>query len=244
MNKKQPEYLDIKSFAAYLNVSSEIIKNWIKNRVLSRTSYFEIHGLTRIKLSNALKDLHDFSSEESIAEKTGDLKKNAEIPSIVEQQRPKIEEERSKERETTTNFKELKNKKNDVRKINIKAYELARAEEDFVDVDGLDFSEGLDFEDTSILEVAEAVAEYQYEKDYTDRPVKVGDDVFVCFYDDAIENFRDEEKFTLVKSDKVKRGQISISSPFGKTLLNAVPMECYKFEENKKIREFLLLAVE
>ena len=48
----------------------------------------------------------------------------------------------------------------------------ADEEEDFAEFDGLDFNEGLDFEDTSIYQVAEAVSEYQYEQDYTDRPVK------------------------------------------------------------------------
>ena len=243
MTEKEPKYLDIRNFAAHLNVSQDTIENWIDRAVLSRKSYFRIFGITRIKLSNALRELHEFSSSDRASDEEDQEENTATPPSSLEPQSSNRETVKYTEGKANNLVTGYNNKKQDSRRINSKIYKLAHEEEDFAEFDGLDFNEGLDFEDTSIYQVAEAVSEYQYEQDYTDRPVKVGDTVYVCFYDDSGENLGDEKKFKLVKTDNVKNGQISVNSPFGKKLLNAVPMEYYKFEESGQMREFLLVAV-
>jgi hypothetical protein len=243
MTENEPKYIDIDNFAAYLNVSRDTIEDWIDRAVLSHKSYFKIFGLTRIELSNALRELHEFSSSERVSDEEHEKDYTANTLNSIEPQSSNLETAHYTEQQATDLVREHEDKKIDTRRINRKLYELAHEEEGTVEFDGLDFNEGLDFEDTSIYQVAEAVSEYQYEKDYTDRPVKVGDTVYICFYDDSGENLGDQKKFELVQNDNVKKGQISVKSPFGKELLNAVPMEFYKYEESGQIREFLLVDV-
>lgn len=240
MAEKQPKYLNIQNFAVYLNVSSEIIEEWIDKSILSRSCYFKVSGITRINLSEALRELHEFSSRKVIPEQKVQTFKNVIQSKESEQQKKIIREDKPAEKrmDIRSDIKTQKNK-TDIRRINSSLYKLAHDEENFTEYDDLDFNEGLDFEDTSIYQVAEAVGEYEFERDYTDRPVKVGDTVFVLFYDECGERFGDKNKLTLVKDSNVKKGQISTNSAFGKKLLNAIPFEVYSFEEEEKIRRFI-----
>ena len=62
MAKRRSKYTDVKGFAALLNVSTEVVDEWIEKSILSRKSYFRVLGITRIKTSDALKELHEYSN--------------------------------------------------------------------------------------------------------------------------------------------------------------------------------------
>lgn len=253
MAKRRSKYIDVKGFAPLLNVSTDVVDEWIEKSILSRKSYFRVLGITRIKTSDALKELHEYSNLNHPSDMKSEISTNEGSKNRTGNQQKLSQEIQSKKNEISEVFTKRNQRRTQTRSQEIivieespeeKSFEEARREEDLVEFDGLDFNEGFDFHDTSIQHLAEAVSEYEYEDDYYDRPVRIGDTVCVAFSDENFIGLGENQTVKLVKSKIVKKGQVSVSSPFGRALINATPMDRDSFTENGKIKEFLLIGID